>query len=92
MSFGEACDLVAGLQREFGSQLFAAEAGWSFAAGYGELMTALQHHAFVQVHFENGGAAEVPFPWSVATGQEVVSAEERRVAEEYLARHTAIRN
>jgi len=48
----------------------------------------------MSVHSDGSGspAEGVPFPWSVATGQEVVSAEERRLGEEYLAKRTAIRN
>lgn len=91
VSWGEAIDLVEGLRTEFGTHIFTAEAGWSFPAGYGDLMAALNHRAYLQVNFESG-ADGVPLPWTISTGQEVVSAEERRIAEEYLAKHTAIRS
>ncbi|MHA3682782.1 hypothetical protein ACXR2W_00775 [Leucobacter sp. HY1908] len=91
VSWADAVALVAGLLREFGSQLFSAMSGWAFTASYGELIGALHYRAFMKSAFEEGADA-VPFPWSVDAGQEVVSAEERRIAEEYLAKHTVIRS
>ena len=74
-----------------GSHLFAAQAGWSFTATYGELMEALHYDAFLKAHFEPSKEG-VLFPWTHQTGQEAVTDEERRQGAEYLARHTAIRD
>lgn len=93
-SWGEALAHVRSLRSVMGSHLFAALAGWSWPASYGELMGALQYAAFLAVNTDSkkGKAPEVPFPWSAVGADEVVSAEERRVADEYLAAHSAIRS
>lgn len=92
-SWGEAVAFVNRLRLDMGSHLFAALAGWAWPASYGELVGALHYAAFLAVNTDEkkGSAPTVPFPWSASGAGEVVSAEERRVAEENLAARSAIR-
>lgn len=92
-SWGEAISLMRRLRADVGSHLFAALAGWSWPATYGELIGALHYAAFLAAHTDQKKTrVEVPFPWTEREARAVVSAEERRVAEEYLATRTAIRS
>lgn len=92
-SWGEAIAFVNRLRLDMGSHIFASLAGWAWPASYGELVGALHYAAFLSVHTDEkkGRAPVVPFPWSASGADEVVTAEERRVAEEYLAARSAIR-
>lgn len=93
-SWGEAVALVNRLRADMGTHLFASLAGWSWAASYGDVVSALHYAAFLAAHTDEskGKAPSVPFPWAAEGAAEVVSAEERRVAEEYLAERSAIRS
>ena len=94
--FGEAIDLVHELTRETGSHLYANLSAYPVAATDGEFATIL--HAQVTL---NGARDTKEFPEPLelpgplhsrykATEVEMVTAEERRAAEDLLARYSGI--
>jgi hypothetical protein len=83
-------DLIAELRREFGSHLNASENGWDFAAGYGEVMSAVHASAFLNSNRDPKKKPVVlPTPWSERAAEPVVSVEERVQLREQLKRRSA---
>jgi hypothetical protein len=91
--YREAIDLVDELEREIGSHYMAAKLGWSFAAGYGELMAGLHLSAFINANRDpKSTPVEVMLPWTVAEPEEQVSAAERAHLREQLRKRSAIQH
>ena len=93
ISYPEAIDLVAELERDFGSHLNASINDWAFAAGYGEVMGAITASSTINANRDpkkHPDPIRLPMPYrDEATKTADVTPEERAALRADLVRRSA---
>jgi hypothetical protein len=88
-------DLIAELQREFGSHLSAELNEWSFAADFGEVMAVIHAEAFINSNRDqklHPDPFALPKPWGDKAAKADVTPEERAALRAQLLRYSAFAN